>query len=90
MEEKQWKNEELRRLEEELPRLKECHFEEASRLYEAKTGVRCDGFHPKVPLDLTTRNKRRNCGVLREGGAPSLHDDVFLDTEECHERDRLR
>ena len=36
VEEKQWKNEELRRLEEGLPRLKECHLEEASRLYEAK------------------------------------------------------
>ena len=30
---KLWKNEEVRRLEEELPRLKECHLEEASRLF---------------------------------------------------------
>ena len=22
-------------------------------MYKAKTGVGCDGFHPKVPLDLT-------------------------------------
>ena len=46
MEEKPWKNEELRSAEEELPRLKECHLEEVSRVYEAKTRVGC-----KVPLD---------------------------------------
>ena len=28
-------------------------MERASRRYTAKTGVGCDGFHPKVPLDLT-------------------------------------
>ena len=33
VEEKQWENEQLRILEEELPRLKECHLEEASRLF---------------------------------------------------------
>ena len=49
VEEKPRKNEALRRLEEELPRLKECHLEEASRLCKAKTRVGCDGFHPKVP-----------------------------------------
>ena len=42
-----------RKLEEALPRLKECDLERASRLYKAKTGVGCDGLHPKVPLDLT-------------------------------------
>ena len=52
VEDKPWKNEELQRLEEALPRLKESHLEEVSRLYKAKTGVGCDGFHPK-PLDLT-------------------------------------
>ena len=42
MEGKPWTSEKLRKLEEALPRLKEC-----------------DGFHPKVPLDLTkeTRGK---------------------------------
>ena len=49
MEEKPWKNEELRSAEEALPRVKECHLEEVSRLCKAKTGVGCDGFHPKVP-----------------------------------------
>ena len=51
-------------VEEALPRLKECDVEKASRLYQGKTGVGCDGFHPKVPLDLAKKNKRRNRGVL--------------------------
>ena len=91
MEEKPWKNEELRSAEDALPRLKECHLEEVSRLYKAKKGVGCHGFHPKFSLDLNERNKGRNRGVPREGGAEwkvaatSLYDDVFLDSEECHE-----
>ena len=40
--------------------LEECNSENVSRLYEAKTGVGRDGFHPKVPLGLDKRNKRRN------------------------------
>ena len=44
-----WKNEELKKLEEALPNQKECEYEKVSRLYKAKTGVVCDGFHPKVP-----------------------------------------
>ena len=55
--EKPWMNEELRSAEEALPRLKEGHLEEVSRLYKAKTGVGCDGFHPKVPLDLTKETR---------------------------------
>ena len=50
VEEKPWKNE-------ALPRLKECHLEEVSRLYKAKTGRGCDGFHLKVPLDLTKETR---------------------------------
>ena len=65
-----------------MPRLKEGDLEKVSRLYKAKTGVGCDGFHPKVPLDLTSK-KRRNRRVLGEGGTvanghTSLHDDVPL------------
>ena len=47
------KREELKELEEALPRLKECDSEKASRRYRTKTVVGCDGFHPKVSLDLT-------------------------------------
>ena len=69
------------------PRLKEGDLEKATRLYKAKTGVGCDGFHPKVPRE---RNERKSCGVSREGGAEwqmaatILYDHVFLDTEECY------
>ena len=55
---KLWKDEDLKACEEALPRLKECHLEEVSRLYMAKTGVGCDGFHPKVFLDLTKETRR--------------------------------
>ena len=57
VEEKSWKNEELRSAEEALPRPKECLLERVSRLYKAKTGVGCDGFHPEVPLDLTKETR---------------------------------
>ena len=57
VEEKPWNNGELRSAEEALPRLKECHLEEVSRLYKARTGAGCDGFHPKVPLDLTKETR---------------------------------
>ena len=53
MQDKPWRNEELRKGEEAPPRLKEGGLEKASRLYKAKTGVGCDGCHPKVPLHLT-------------------------------------
>ena len=53
MQDKPCRNEELKECEEALPRMKEGDLEKASRLYKAKTGAGCDGFHPKVPLDLT-------------------------------------
>ena len=59
MHDKPWRNDELKKSEEALPRLKGVDLEKVSRLYKAKTGVGCDGFHPKVLLDLTkeTRGK---------------------------------
>ena len=51
MQNKPWRNEELKEGEEAFPRLKEGDLDKASRLCKAKTGVGCDGFHPKVPLD---------------------------------------
>ena len=78
MEDKLWTNEEMKELEEAYQGKKS-----------AKTGVGCDGFHPKVPLDLTRENKKRNSGVIGKGGAEwqmaatSLHNDVLLDTQEC-------
>ena len=65
VEDKPWTNEELKKLEEALPKLKECDLKNASGLYKAKAGVGCDGFHPKVPLDLT-RETRKEIVELRE------------------------
>ena len=56
-EDKPWKNEGLRKLEEAQPRLKEGKFEKISRWYKAKTGVGCDGFHPKGPPDFTKETR---------------------------------
>ena len=50
-------NEELKKLEEALSRLIESHLERASRLHKATTGVGCDGFHAKCPLDLTKETR---------------------------------
>ena len=47
MQNKPWRNEELKECEEALPRLKECDLEKASKLYKAKTGLGCDGFTRK-------------------------------------------
>ena len=62
MQDKPWRNDELRRCEEALPRLKERDLEKTSSMYKAKTGLGCDGFHPKVPLDLT---KETRGGIVR-------------------------
>ena len=96
LEDKPWRNEELRSAEEALPRQKECHLDEVSRLYKAKTGVECDGFHAKVPLDLASETRGEMVEFLEKvaqsGKWPqqSLHDDVLLDSEECHERETDR
>ena len=87
MEDKPRRNDELKKLEDALPRPKVCDLEKAWTLYKAKTGVGCDGFHPKVSLDFDKRNKRRSNGILGkvetkwQMTATSLHD-VVLDTEE--------
>ena len=56
---KPWRNEELRRSEEALPRLKEGDLEKTSRMYKAKTGVGCDGFLTKVLLEEKLWNSWR-------------------------------
>ena len=43
---------------EALPGQKGCGLEKVSKLYNAKTGVGCDGFHPEVPLDVTKETRR--------------------------------
>ena len=52
---------------------------------------RCDEEVQNASTRLNKRNARRNRGVFRQGGAEwkvaatSMHDDVLLDIEECHE-----
>ena len=80
---KPWKNEELRKWEEALPRLTKCELEIVSRSYTAKAGVGCDGFLPQFPPNFTKETRRRNREVPGEVGtewkvaATSLHDDVL-------------
>ena len=47
LKDKLWRNEELKNLEKDFPRLLEKDLEKAAKSYKAKTGVGCDGFHPK-------------------------------------------
>ena len=49
---KSWKNEELKKQQVDLPRLKEERLQKVARSYQDATGVGCDGFHPKVLLFL--------------------------------------
>ena len=56
----------MKNFEEALPRWSEGDLEKASRLYKAKTGVGCDGFHPKVPLDLTKETRGENVEFLEK------------------------
>ena len=58
VEDKPWTSEELKKLEEASPRLKECYLEKVSGLYKAKSGEGCDGFHPKVPSDFTNETRK--------------------------------
>ena len=96
MEDKLLKNEELKKLEETLPRLKEGEQENVSRLYKAATGVGCDSLHPRVPLDLKKETRGEivefleNVGAEWKMAATNMHDDVLLDSQECHVRDHLR
>ena len=42
------------------------HLEKAARNFKAKPGVGCDGFHPKVPLDLTREPRGEVVEFLRK------------------------
>ena len=66
MQDKPWRNEELKECEEALRRLKEGDLDTASRLCKAKTGVGCDGFYPTVPLDLTEETRGESVEFLEK------------------------
>ena len=53
VEDKPWKHEELKKLYEA------CDLEKAPRLYKAKTGGGCDGFHPKVSWILHKKQEEK-------------------------------
>ena len=66
MQNKPWRNEELKKCEEALPRLNAGGLDRTSRMYKAKTGVGCDGCHPKVPLDLTKETRGETVEFLEK------------------------
>ena len=47
-EDKPWRNEELKKLEKDMPRLLEKELGNAAKTHKEKTGAGCDGFHPRV------------------------------------------
>ena len=57
LEDKPWRNEELRNLEEGLSKLREDNLQKTARSYKAATAVGCDGVHAKVPLTLSRERK---------------------------------
>ena len=84
LKDKPWRSEELRSLEEGLPRLKGEYLEKAA------TGVGCDGFHPTIPLELSTKQERKSWTFLNMwnsvwDAATHLHDEVLPDSQEFHE-----
>ena len=83
---KPWKNEALRRQEGGLPRLKEEKLQNAARGFQDTSG---DGFHTKVPLDLTKKTRWRKWSScekkvekMREVAAAGLQDSCLHDSEE--------
>ena len=93
MEDTPWKNEELKKLEEALPRLERGRSGKGIQIVQDENRCGMRRLPPKSILGFDKRNEGRNRGVPGEGGtkvkvaAASLHDDVLLDTEECHERE---
>ena len=68
-EDKPWNNEELKKLVEALPRLKECDLEKESRIYKAKDKSGMRRLPPESPLEFDERNMQRNCGVAGNGSS---------------------
>ena len=54
-------------MEEALPKPNECDVEKVSRLYKAKIGVGCDGFHTKSSSGLEKGNDRRRWNRVGNG-----------------------
>ena len=86
VEDKPWANEELKKLEEALPRLKECDLEKSIWIVQSKNWSGMRRIPPESSLGLDKRKKKGNCRVPGQGGtewqmaATSLQDDVLLDS----------
>ena len=91
-ENKAWRNEELKKLEEDLPRLKESDLAEAAKIYKTNTGVGCDGIHLEVTLDSAKETRKEvvefleNVGQCGKWPQQTCKAMLFFDTEECHEQ----
>ena len=88
LQDKPWGHEELRSVEEGMPRVKGKRGITRQRQEQG-----ADGFHPKNPLDYTKKQEEKwSGGIIGDGGAvcempvASMHDDVLLDSKERHER----
>ena len=63
MEDKPWRNEELRSVKDWQPRLEKESLEKTARSYNAATFLGCDGFHPKSKGELVKFFKKvYQCG----------------------------
>ena len=80
------------KLEEGLPKVfLLTFFEQAEKRYKTATGVACGGFHPRFRQTCQKETKGQIVKFRRKGGkvwemATSLHNGVFPESEERHER----
>ena len=57
LQDKSWRNGELKTLDGDMPRLLEKELQMAAESCKAKTGEGCDFFHPMVPLDFRQKEQ---------------------------------
>ena len=86
---KPWKNTKLQEEDEVLPPTRIKELQHADRGYESSTGVGTDGFHPKLPRDLTEEGCAMIIDILTKVEAVWIlaragkHSDVSLDSKDC-------
>ena len=85
LEDRPWRNKELKSLEEGTPRLKKKELEKAATTCQAKTGVGCDGFHVQVPLNLSKETRGAVVAAIRLSLFPKI-----IGSERPVSKERLR
>ena len=91
LEDKPWKNEELKQIRGSLAQAERVRMEKSFEIVQGENRSRMRWPSPKHLFGFGKRNKRRNRGVFGESGAEwemaaaSLHNDVLSDSEECHQ-----